>query len=296
MSLNRNQLSAIGIIPSMKSGISNNVLLEDMFEYKLQIDGNDRDTSLYRQPFQFRVELSEATNRRPSIGKSFKNVRAIRLDRITLPKSIAVNTQLINITNQIYPMGACANFAEAPPCCPSSSGGTSSETVTASLAITDCLQLLTNQPYLIVKVDEIATPTILGTNINLDNNCMRFMYDQDSGNDSATWIPYDNEGMIKYKHSQLRNFKSLTISILYPNGTPVTLVDQNNNPIVGINNTIYTDVVNGALIKYDYVAYTNAFKDLNNATDYTWNTMKLTFGCTLFVIENEMDTNINYQN
>ncbi len=294
MTYNKNQLSATGILPQMKSGISNNILLEDLFEYKIYIEGNDRNTDIYREPFQFRVEFSENTNRRPNIAKSFKNVRSFSLDRIILPNSIAVNTELINVTKQIYPMGTCANFAEAPPCCLVSSGG-SSETITANLAISDCLQLLTNQKYLLLKIDELSTNTIMGTNSNLDDNYIPIVYYQSSGSDSSVWIPIDERGILKYKHSQLKNIKSLTFSLLYPDGTPVQLVDQLNNKIVGKQYVIYSDVVNGALINYDYVAYTNAYKSTNNATNYTWSIMSMFISCTLYVIENEIDTNVKYQ-
>lgn len=299
MSYNKNQLYSTGILPQMKSGISNNILNDEYFEYKLLIDGNDRNTDLYRQPFQFRVELSETTNRRPNINKSFKNVKAFRLDRVILPRVTSVNLDFIYTDNQIYPMGACADIAEAPPCCTPASN-VSSETLETSLALTNCLQILANQRYLLLRIEELSTPTMLGTNTYLDNNIIPIVYYQDAGNDSCIWIPYDESGTLKYKSSQLQNFKSLTISLLYSDGSPVVLLDPRDNPIVGKQYTIYSDIVDGEVVNYDYVAYTNKYigkynqSISNNATTYTWGVMRMNVFCTLFVKENEIDTNTNY--
>jgi len=266
------------------------IQLEDLFEYKINISSNDRDTNSFPSPFEFVTELN-AGNRMPKIDREIKNVRAIGVDYVILPKSIAVNIECIDRSQQIYPMGSCAAFSEDPPatcpCAENVSEVVSSDACVPDLTIYKCLYLLQNRPYLLLKIKEIGSPMIAGTNALIDSDTIILIYDQDLGADNALWIPLYTG--IKAQHSLLKNFKRLTLKLMYPDGTLITLIDQDGNPIIGT--TIHSRIdQNGVITKYDYNKFVNEFRYLNNAVKYTYGIMNVLFGFTFYILETEMDT------
>jgi len=96
------------------NNISNNVEALSVVDYTIDIDSKDRDTSVFQDPFKYNVTFAPVTrgvdtreewvnpadrsqgkhmvttvyngNPPPYIGKSFKNVKYIRVDSVQLPK------------------------------------------------------------------------------------------------------------------------------------------------------------------------------------------------------------------
>jgi hypothetical protein len=260
----------------LHNNVNENLLLEQIIEYNLNIDSVDRSLVAYPNPFNFTVTFgghgnvsetkvflkknsfnsgavneSKYENKKivyegtpgPIINKKFKNVKYLRLDYVILPK-----TNIIKINNESF---------------------SSSDFSNDYLSNDDMDKLTQKYKYLILKINEIKTDNILGTNRNLESDIFILYPEKIMGKNHIMWLP--TSGYRNYKNSNLENISRLTFEILTPKGEVLLMYDENGNII---NPTTVTD----ELIKQSIEEY-----------------MQVTLSLVLKVVENELNTNTKFE-
>jgi hypothetical protein len=71
----------------LHNNLNENILDENIVEYRLYIDSLDRDINIYPNPFNFTVKFNAGqTAPGPMINKDFRNVKYIKLETVVLPQ------------------------------------------------------------------------------------------------------------------------------------------------------------------------------------------------------------------
>ena len=83
--------------------------------------------------------------------------------------------------------------------------------------------------YLILRINEIRSDKILGTNRNLENDTFILYPDKFMGAHHVMWLP--TSGTRNYKNSNLENLSRLTFEILTPKGELLYVIDSNGKVI-----------------------------------------------------------------
>jgi hypothetical protein len=240
--------------------IHNNMadLLKDqkVVEYKIHIDSKDRDTSVNKSPFNFKVTFGE--NKSFKINRKFFNVKYVNVDCIILPKHVSIDVSRIT-SDLIYP--------------------TSSNIAADIVDSSNPLTKLTANKYIILKIEELGSQRIMGTSTLLDNNTFILCHERCMGLDCDVWRPI--HGTIVFPSTQPLTISQLTIKLYDFMGNEIKLVDQNGNDIIKNN-------ITGAGKNY-----INYVKDnyLNDSVVYTDNIEQMTVMMTFGVVENEMAIN-----
>jgi hypothetical protein len=263
------------------NNINENLLVEQIIEYTLNIDSMDRSLVAYPNPFNFSVTFGghgptvdkqtfvrknvnisnkqnvdnfEVQNIKyegtpgPVINRKFKNVKFFRLDYIILPK-----TNIIKLID------------------PSQNSISSSECILDScLSTIDTDRLAKKYKYLVLRIREISCDNILGTNRYLENDTFILYPDKIMGSDHIMWLP--TTGSRTYKNSSLENLNKLTFEILTPKGELLYVLDTNGNA-VNIN------------------TLGDSQSCLKNCIEET---IQCTIALILGVIENELNTNTKF--
>ena len=274
----------------LHNNVNENLLLEQIIEYNLNIDSEDRSLVAYPNPFNFTVtfgghgNVSETKvflkknstnlsamnenkyeNKKivyegtpgPIINKKFKNVKYLKLDYVILPKTnIIKSTTSDNINNDNINNDNESDLCDCP--CPND-----------SISIDDQDKLTQKYKYLILRINEIKTDNILGTNKNLENNIFILYPDKLMGKNHIMWLP--TSGYRNYKNSNLENITRLTFEILTPKGEVLFIYDENKNIINPATET-------NELIK----------ESINE-------NMQISISIVLKVVENELNTNTKFE-
>lgn len=237
------------------NNIADNIFLERITEYQINIDSNDRKISQYPSPFKFAVtfggsggqtisnknynkndgEYFEGTPG-PIIDRGFKNVKYVKLDYIMLPRfcKLAHNNGKYEIEN------AEENY-------------------------------FSNHGYLILKINELSSGRILGTNSLISGDSFIIYPDKIMGTDFVMWST--SNGSRIYNNSTLGNIDKLTITIMTPSGQQLFFSDS-----IGNN------------IRYD-----NVYKNCSR-TSPIFSKLKCYISLLIGVVENEINTNTKYEN
>ncbi|ARF09255.1 hypothetical protein Catovirus_2_204 [Catovirus CTV1] len=200
------------------NNVADNMLLERVTEYQINIDSNDRKISVYPNPFKFTVifggigpqQLNSRNGNKkyddednsyfegspaPVIDRKFKNVKYVKIDFIMLPKTVMLFEQ-----NNKY------DFEHSDRC-----------------------THLTSYGYLILKINELSSGRILGTNTLLTDNSFVLYPDKSMGPDYVMWVT--SNGSRIYNNSNLGNLDKLTFSILTPSGKQLHFIDSKQKEI-----------------------------------------------------------------
>lgn len=203
----------------MHNNVADNMLLERVTEYQINIDSNDRKISVYPNPFKFTVIFggvgpqqlhARNTNRKnseiddtffegspaPVIDRKFKNVKYIKIDFLMLPKIIRLCNNNNNYEFEYSDTNSCH---------------------------------LTSFGYLILRINELSSSRILGTNTLLSDNSFILYPDKSMGNDYVMWVT--SLGSRIFNNSNLGNLDKLTISILTPSGKQLSFTDSKGKEI-----------------------------------------------------------------
>jgi hypothetical protein len=278
----------------LHNNVNENLLLEQIIEYNLNIDSEDRSLAAYPNPFNFTVtfgghgNVSETKvflkknstnlsamnenkyeNKKivyegtpgPIINKKFKNVKYLRLDYVILPKTNIIKSTTsdninININNDNINNDNESDLCECP--CPND-----------SISVDDTDKLTQKYKYLILRINEIKTDNILGTNKNLENNIFILYPDKLMGKNHIMWLP--TSGYRNYKNSNLENITRLTFEILTPKGEVLFIYDENKN------------IINPATETNELI------KECINEN------MQISISIVLKVVENELNTNTKFE-
>ncbi len=245
----------------LHNNVSESTMIEQIIEYTINIDSQDRSLIAYPNPFNFSVTFgghgnvsekktyvkknvnqSYAVNESnkesktvqyeatpgPVINRKFKNVKFLRIDYIILPKTNIT----IEENNQI-----CLSKVESD-------------------------RLTFKYKYLLLRINEIKSDKILGTNRNLENDIFILYPDKIMGDNHIMWLP--TIGNRTYKNSILENINKLTFEILTPKGESLFITD-----------------INGKNLNTENVNCVNEIAQVNVAL-------------ILGVIENELNTNTKF--
>ena len=260
----------------LHNNVNENLLLEQIIEYNLNIDSEDRSLVAYPNPFNFTVtfgghgNVSETKvflkknstnlgamnenkyeNKKivyegtpgPIINKKFKNVKYLRLDYVILPKTNIINKNI------------------APPI--------PSDYLNDCISTEDKDKLTQKYKYLILRIKEIKTDNILGTNKNLESDIFILYPDKLMGKNHIMWLP--TSGYRNYKNSNLENITRLTFEILTPKGETLFIYDENGNSINPATET------------------NELIKECINEN------MQASISIVLKVVENELNTNTKFE-
>jgi len=203
------------------NNINTNLLSEIVTEYTLHIDGKDRNTTSYPNPFSFSVSLGGPAPRyekvldtttneivqnqisgvpNPRIDKNFKNVKYIKLKYILLPRNIRYKLTTTD-GNKTYTL----------------------DTIKPTI--------LSNYRYLLLKIKEIANDKLYSTNDTLKNDCF-IIYRDSKYDDASNDLWFATQPVKIYYDNDLKSLNKLTIQILTPSGEELKLlsyVDASGN-------------------------------------------------------------------
>lgn len=70
---------------TLHDNLNDKIKFENIKEYQITIDSLDRDLTFYPDPYNFRLSMTGPFTS-PSINKSFRNVKYIKIDSLILPK------------------------------------------------------------------------------------------------------------------------------------------------------------------------------------------------------------------
>jgi hypothetical protein len=220
----------------LHNNVNENLMVEQVIEYTLNIDSADRSHTAYPNPFNFvvtfgghgrtvdrqrfvrknftvngqqnynkqeirNVEYEETPG--PIIDRKFKNVKYLRIDYLILPKTNIVIESDIS---------GCSGSGED-----------------ACISTDDSDYLAKKYKYLLLRIKEISTDNILGTNKNIQNDTFILYPDKIMGKSHIMWLP--TTGNRNYKNSTLENLNRLTFEILDPNGELLYIMSSTGDEI-----------------------------------------------------------------
>ncbi len=212
----------------LHNNVNDNTMIEQIIEYTINIDSQDRSLIAYPNQFAFTVTFgghANITEKKtfvkknfnqsytineskkesvsiqyegtpgPVIDRKFRNVKFLRIDYIILPKTNIVAKE----NNHIC------------------------------LSKVDSDKLTFKYKYLLLRINEIKSDKILGTNKNLENDVFILYPDKIMGDNHIMWLP--TIGTRTYKNSILENINKLTFEILTPKGETLFITDINGKSI-----------------------------------------------------------------
>ncbi len=243
----------------LHNNLGDNLLLEQLTEYYINIDSKDRTVEVFTNPFNFYITFGgigksierwgkdktekKAFNGTPSpvIERSFQNVKFIKLDNVILPNSIAITRT----------SDAVCEISQDPT------------------------YDLTKYKYLLIRIKELCCDKIFSTNPVQGDSTFLLYPDKVMGENHTMWLSTFSVRL--FQTSKLFNLTKLTIEIIDPLGNPIYVYDADTNK-----------VINFATIDDDFPEDEAAcIKELSSKFQ-----MNLSF--IVGVIENELNTNISY--
>jgi len=240
------------------NNVNQNVLSEIITEYTLHIDGKDRDTSVYPNPFSFSVSLGGMATRiengqtisgvpNPRIDANFKNVKYVKLKYILLPRNINFDLEEDLSGNKIY------TVASSKP------------------------EILSHYRYLLLKIKEISNDKLYSTNDVLKNECF-VLYRDSRYPEAVNDLWFATQPVKIYYDNGLKNLSKITFEILTPSGVPLRLLN-------GIDLISYDEINNDLSTESPS---SNFFSEFNDESQIN---LELELG----VCENQINSEKNYR-
>lgn len=255
----------------LNNNLKPNVLVENIVEYHINIDSDDRDIKTYPDPFYYTVSFKALGRSRfsndpcdkenyeiipetpaPVIIRSFKNVKFVRIDRVILSrycvKKYQVN-QCIEICNNklvVYTKVDCIRPFE-------------NENKECSICtFKDCkCHLANNYKFINLRMKELQSNHIYSTNSETSDNSFILSLDKSIGVGYNTWIcPF---GSVIFPTTLLYNLNRLTIEFLDSRGKRINtgiIIEYNmnikiNNDPIEIQLIIVTDSTNLEIVQVE---------------------------------------------
>ncbi len=251
----------------LHNNINEKVFSERVVEYRAIMHSKDRDKSKFPSPFKMQVSFGN-TNVEPNIDEYMTNVKYVTLNNIWVPKTIAIDTSIIDIPNKkydIYPLDSIMNGGPLFPSDPSHNK--------FNLSI---------RPFLILKIKELDDNHLKGTSPIFQRDSFMLVPDQRVG-DMCIYKP--KRSTIVYPSSSLKNLSIFTLHLLDENGRDLNVVDQTGKKIIGQPIT--------STVPYDYNKYVEIYNETESVR-YTDETTQIIYDFTFGVIENELNTMTTY--
>lgn len=258
------------------NNVNNNILSEIISEYTIHVDGKDRNTTLFPNPYSFNVSLGGPAPRKerivdpitkeivltdiegvpnPRIDKEFMNIKYIKLKYMLLPRNIRYD-----LTTDV--------------------SGNKGYTVTDS---TIKPTILSNYRYLLLKVKEIANDKLFSSNDILKNDTF-IIYRDSNYNEALNDLWFATQPVRIYYDNALKKINKLTIQILTPSGEELRLLSYKDSTL---SNIPYIEINQNRLSS---TPTSNFYSNYNSNGEINVN-MEFEIG----VCENQIDTEKNYR-
>lgn len=188
----------------LHNNVAENILTEQIKEYRINIDSADRNITTYPNQFNFQVSFGGVGTPSPVIPRVFKNVKYIKLDEVRLPKAFHIEDS--GGGNWIVSTGTDYQFI--------------------------------NERYLIIKIAELGNSNIYATNNVFADGSFILIYDKVLNTYFTIYLTSNN--IYTYSDSQLFNLSCMTIQLMNINGTIYQINDTTTSvPITDVRNPSY---------------------------------------------------------
>ncbi len=224
---------------TIHNNLAENLLTEQIVEYYINIDSSDRKLEVFPSPFNFVVSFGgvgqtverDAKGRQiifeatpaPIIDRSFRNVKYIKLDYVILPRTLTVKINNISGSDE---SGKYDYSGTSDSSLPDNKNGC------VCLLSNDEENALTKYKFIMLRIKEIASDRILGTNNNISSDTFILYPDKIMGRDHIMWLSTWSNRI--YKTSLLANIDRLTIELLDPEGNILQVYDHEGN-VINVN-------------------------------------------------------------
>lgn len=257
--VNRNHL--------LHNNVNEKVFSERVVDYRAIMNSSDRDKMKFPSPFKMQVSFGNA-NVEPNIDEYMTNVKYVTLNNIWVPRTLALDTSIIDIPNEkydIYPVDSLLNNQSLIP--------PNTNHYKYNLGV---------RPYLILKIKELDDNHLKGTSPIFQRDTFMIVPDQRVGD---MYIFKPKRSTIIYPSSQLKNLSLFTLNLLDINGKELSIYDHNGNKIIGkpINNQS----------SCDYNNYVEKYGEIESV-QYTDEVTQVIYDFTFGIIENEINTMTTY--
>lgn len=186
------------------NNVNENIFMEKVIDHQLYVDSNDRNINVYPNPFKFVISFDTSGQKSwsgddyyegipgPLINMKYRNVKYVKIDYIMLPRVV-----ILEKTNDKYEFN-------------------------------DSI-LLSSYGYLIMKIKELSSAKIQGSNELLCNDSYVLYPNKIMGLEFMMWTP--SNGSRIFNNSNLGNINKLSITIYTPDGEELSFVDTKNKKI-----------------------------------------------------------------
>ncbi|AYV75950.1 MAG: hypothetical protein Terrestrivirus3_219 [Terrestrivirus sp.] len=234
---------------TLQNNLNNNLLNEYNIEYHINIDSDDRKLDVYPDPYRYVVSfkaLGKSVERRvkhigpynngdgsvrieekifdetpgPVISRGFKNVRAVKIDRVILSKQnimkliINQNVTIKKSDDSFIITNIDSTFEKKI------SKKSLDDSKCDVCCCCDCMCTLNDTyKYIILRVKELQTNHIYATNTYTSDNSFILYVDKNAGSNNNIWMAVYNT--VSFPPSQLFNLERLSIEFFNKNGKPL---------------------------------------------------------------------------
>lgn len=257
--INRKQL--------LHNNVNEKVFSERVVEYRAIMNSSDRDRSKFPSPFKMQVSFGNA-NVEPNIDEYMTNVKYVTLNNIWVPRTLAIDTSLIDMPNKkydIYPVDSLLNTDNLIP--------PDSNHYKYNLGV---------RPFLVLKIKELDDNHLKGTCPLFQRDSFMIVPDQRVGD---MYIFKPKRSTIIYPSSQLKNLGLFSLHLLDFNGKELSIVDYTGKKIIG------QPITNN--LNCDFNQYIEKYGE-NESVKYTDEVTQVIYDFTFGIIENEINTMTNY--
>jgi hypothetical protein len=240
----------------LHNNMNDNVVSEMVTEYTVHVDGIDRDTNIFPNPYKFIVSLggpsgqnnNESGVPNPRIDVNFKNVKYIKLKYLMLPRNINYDRVVDASGNKTYAIATTKST------------------------------ILANYRYLLLRIKEISNDKLYSTNDIIKNDCF-VIYRDSNYNDAMLDLWFATQPVKIFYDNGLKNLTRLTIEILTPDGEELRVLYNGNVKLSYIElNTDQTEDTPSS----DF--HTNFYESVQTNMEFE-----------LGVCENQLNTQKNYR-
>ncbi len=190
----------------LHNNLADNLLSENINEYNIYIDSNDRNKDVFYSPFEFKVNFGTNVEI-PKIDQEFNNVKYVNLNYLILPPTNIIYSGTSGFTNQGRTL--LNNYLVSI-----TDNGTIPIVTTASGVAWPVLQTnsFTKNRYIIVKIKELdncrTKSTSCYSTTGIDKNSFVLFYEDDVKNGDniigTIWKPKFGGGSKVFLSSELK--------------------------------------------------------------------------------------------
>lgn len=202
---------------TMHNNLANVLINEEVSEYNIYIDSNDRDINTFNNPYKFTVSLGGvgASTTSKTVRRIVNGQQIEEIEKSTVPGTPGPiiprkfeNIKYVKVMNLILPRTVTLSYSQ-------SFGYSLSNDSTFNL---------TENRFLILKINELSSTKTLATNNIISSDSIIMYREKILGPDSMLWLPVNDTYL--YKNSSLKNLTRLTIELYTDSGVLLTVMND----------------------------------------------------------------------